>query len=263
MCNPRRVMIHLKRSIEQAWRTTIEETAQRQGQVQELARINADIPLDAEMGDQALLMLERVLQGEFAGFEAWDRADDGTYRRDLGDVVLVYQPGSHQLQIEARLTEMITAEARGSAEASGFTVGEAAVEAVGHYYSDGWGGRTEQRARTEAQDEAQKRLDEAIEALHQQQHVQEIQAAGAAAHAQAEQDAAMQLERTRAEMRLALRERLQMILANAEDRVCRTMNTLVGEAYSQTLIQLVHDNGGRVLSNERTGSVINLELELD
>ena len=33
------------------------------------------------------------------------------------------------------------------------------------------------------------------------------------------------------------------------------MNRLVAESYRQSLIQLVRDNGGRVLSDERTGSV--------
>ncbi len=53
-----------------------------------------------------------------------------------------------------------------------------------------------------------------------------------------------------------------MILADAEDRVYHTMNRLVGEAYRRTLLELVQQNGGRVLANERSGSVYNLELEL-
>jgi hypothetical protein len=126
-------MVHLTRTIEQSWRTHIEQTARVDGQAQELARIAADIPLDAEMGDLALQMLERVLQGEFEGFTAWERDNGGNYCHDLGEVILIYQPGSRQLLIEARLTELISAEARGTAGASGFTVGEVAVEAVGHY----------------------------------------------------------------------------------------------------------------------------------
>jgi flagellar biosynthesis/type III secretory pathway protein FliH len=255
-------MINLTRTIEQSWRTLIEQTARVEGQVQELARISADIPLDAEMGDLALQMLERVLRGEFAGYDAWECDNEGNYRRDLGDVVLVYQPGSHQLLIEARLTELISAEARGTAEANGFTVGEVAVEAVGHYYSDGWGGRTEARARTEAETQAEQKLAEAIEELHRQQHAAELQAAAAQARAQAEQEAAIALGGAREAMRAAMRKRLQVLLANAEDRIYHTMNRLVAEAYRQSLIQVVHENGGRVLTDERTGSVMNLELEI-
>ena len=262
MCNPRRVMINLTQTIEQSWRTLIEQTARVEGQVQELARIAADIPLDAEMGDLALQMLERILQGEFEGFDAWERDNEGNYRRDLDDVVLIYQPGSHQLLIEARLTELISAEARSSIEATGMTVGEVAVEAVGRYYDDGWGRHTEEKARAQAEAEAQQKLFAAIEALHQQQHTDEIQAAEAQARTQADQEAAAALERTRLTMRAALRERLQVVLANAEDRIYHTMNRLVAESYRQSLIQLVRENGGRVLTDERTGSVMNLELEI-
>lgn len=262
MCNPRRVMVHLTRTIEQAWRTNIEQAAKVEGQVQELARMSVDIPLNAEMADVALQMLERILRGECGGLAPWPRDDEGNYRQDLGDVVLVYQPGSRQLLVEARLTELISAQASSTAEAHGFTVGEVAVEAVGHYYNDGWGGRNEARARVEAQQEAEKRLQVAIDALGREQHSAEFQAATQEARMRAEQEANRKLEKRRTEMRMAMRERLQEILANAEGRVYHTINRLVGEAYRQTLIHLVHENGGRVLVDEQTGSVINLELEL-
>ncbi len=262
MCNPRRVMIHLAQAIEEAWRATVEQAATAEGEVGELARITADIPLDAEMGERALHMLERILQGEFEEYEPWERDDEGNYRHDLGEVILVYQPGGHQLVVEAALTETISAEVRASAEASGFTAGEVAVEAIGRYYDDGWGGRTEERAIAEAEAQAERKLQEAIEALHRQQHAAELEQAEAEARAQAEAEAAAELERLRTETRQALRQQLQVILAEAEDRVYHVMNRLVGEAYRRTLIELVQQNGGRVLTDERSGSVINLELEL-
>ncbi len=262
MCHPRRVMIHLAQAIEEAWRTTVEQTATAEGEVQELARLTANIPLDAEMGDRALQMLERILQGEFEEFEAWTRDDEGNYCRDLGQVTLIYRPGTHQLVVEAGLTEQIEAQVQATAKAGGFTVGEVAVEAIGRYYEDGWGGRTEARARQEAQTQAEQKLAEAAEALHRRQHAAEIEAATAQAQAQAETAAAEELARLQTEARQALRQRLQSTLAEAEERVYHTMNRLVGEAYRRTLIQMVQENGGRVLTDERTGSVINLELEL-
>ncbi len=262
MCNPRRVMIHLTEAIEQAWRATVEGAATAEGEVEQLARITADIPLDTEMGDLALEMMERIMQGEFEEFEPWARDEAGHYRRDLGDITLVYEPGSRQLVVEARLAEAITAEARATAEASGFTVGEVAVEAVGRYYDDGWGGRTRERAQAEAETQAERNLGAAIENLHREQHAAELQAAETEAQAEAEAQAQAELERRQAEVRAALRERLQATLAAAEDRVYHTMNRLVGEAYRLSLIQMVQENGGRVLTDERTGSTINLELEL-
>ena len=59
-----------------------------------------------------------------------------------------------------------------------------------------------------------------------------------------------------------MRERLQVTLADAGERIYHTMNRLVAEAYRQSLIQLVRENGGRVLTDEHSGSVMNLELEI-
>jgi hypothetical protein len=255
-------MIHLSKAIEEAWRTTVEQVAQAEGEVQELARITADIPLDEEMGDQALTMMERIMQGEFEDYEPWERDDAGNYRRQLKDVVLVYSPGSRQLIVEASLTEQINTEVLATAEAGGFSVGEVAVEAVGRYYDDGWGGRTEEHARQEAQKNAERKLRDAIDSLHREQHAQEIDAATSKAHADATRQANEKLHELRLQTRDSLRQRLQVILADAEDSVYHTMNRLVGESYRRTLIDIVRKNGGRVLSDERTGSVYNLELEL-
>ena len=262
MCNPRRVMVHLTETIEAAWRETVTRNAQATGQVQELARLTADIPLDAEMGDLALAMMERLMRGEYEGYDAWEEDAEGNFRRQLDQVTLVYTPGSHQLVIESRLTELITAEAEAAADAAGFTVGEVAVEAVGRYYEDGWGGRTEERARREAQTEADRRLAEARDALHREQHAGELAAAAAQAEAEAATRAAAALDAARAETRAALRQQLQVVMAEAQEQVYLTMNRLVGEAYRLSLIEMALQNGGRVVSDERNGAVINLELEL-
>lgn len=262
MCNPRRVMIHLDRCIEEAWRQTVEQAATVTGEVAELARLGAQVPLDEEMGDAALLMLERVLRGEFEGFDAWERDDSGRYRRDLGEVMMTYDPATHQLGIEAQLTESVTAEARAAAEASGITIGQVAVEAMGHYYDDGWGGSTRQHALEAAQRDAEQRMREAIESLGREQHRAELEEARQRASAEAERLALEELARRQEALRAALREQLQVIMARAQQRVYHVMNRAVGEAYRRTLIQLVLDNGGRILADEQTGSVINLELEL-
>ncbi len=262
MCNPRRVMVHLTETIEEAWRTTVTQIAQAEGEVQELARLTADISLDAEMGDAALAMVTRLMAGEFEEYDAWAQDENGDFRRELDQVTLVYTPGSGQLIVEARLTELITAEAEAAASAAGFTVGDVAVEAIGRYYDDGWGGRTEERARREAQAQAEQNLAAATAALHQEQHAEELTAAETQARSEAEAAAGAELDRIRAETRAALRQRLQVILADAQDEVYLTMNRLVGEAYRRSLIELALQSGGRVVSDERSGSVINLELEL-
>ena len=262
MCNPRRVMIHLDRCIEEAWRQSVEQAATVTGEVAELARLSAQVPLDEEMGDAALLMLERVLAGEFEGFDAWERDDAGRYCRGMGEVTMTYDPASHELGIEAQLTESVTAEARAVAEASGITIGQVAVEAMGHYYDDGWGGNSRRRALEAARLDAERRLREAVERLGREQHVAELEEARERAGAEAQRLAREELARRQEPLRAALREQLQVTMAEAQERVYHVMNRVVGEAYRRTLIQLVLDNGGRILADEQTGSIINLELEL-
>jgi hypothetical protein len=64
-------MVHLTQSIEESWRRSVEQTAELQENICETGRLQADIQLDKEMGQQALVMLERVLSGEFDSVPAW------------------------------------------------------------------------------------------------------------------------------------------------------------------------------------------------
>lgn len=261
MCNPRRVTIRLQRAVEEAWQTTVEQAASASSEVCETAQVDVDIPLDNELGGRALCTLDRLIRGEIEGFDPWTLLDDGSLRRDLDNVSLIYHPGSHRIMVEARLSEVVSAEVKATAEASGFTVGEVAEEAVGHYYHDGWGGRTEDHARQYAEQRVEQKLQDAIDALHLDQHADAIKAAEEEARENAEQEAAAQLEEGRQRVRQALRDSLQVTLQRAEDQVRSTLSQLVGEAYRYTLLELVQEHGGSVLQDRKSGSMIELDLE--
>ena len=256
-------MIHLAKSIEQSWRHTVEQAASASDTITEIERIHADIRLDCEMGDMALDMLERVMAGEFGNDDPWSIDAAGCYQKELDGVVLVYNPQTHQLMIETQLTESLSTEATASAEACGFTIGEVAVEAISQYYEDGWGGRTKDVALLEAQKKAEEQLSQAIDALHKQQNPDAFHKANVQASQNAQQLANEKLEALKINARIALRNRLQVILASAEERVNHVINRAVGEAYRQTLRKIVLDSGGKVLMDEKTGSIINMELVLN
>jgi hypothetical protein len=261
MCNPRRVAINVNRSINGAWRDTVQQCARATDQVTEVARIETRIQLDDELAGPALATFERVLAGEFGGGEAWERA--GTeLRTALAGVTLVYDTVRHTLTVETALTESVSAEATAAAEVSGVAVGEVAVEAVGRYYDDGWGGRTEQHALEDARLDAERRLAEAIDRLRREQNAEAFQSAESQARREAEEQLRARMEQLRADARAAIRQRLQLTLAQAQERVHRLIARAIGEAYRQTLLQMVRDNGGRVITDEQTGSIINMELEL-
>ena len=263
MCNPRKVKIHLSKSIEQSWRQSIEQAVSVSDEITELGTINADIRLDIEMGDAALEMLESVMAGEFNYEDPWETDSSGCFIKNLGDVMVIYDPGTHCLNVQAQLTEALSAEAIATAEVCGFTVGEVAVEAIGQYYDDGWGGRTQDVALEKAHEKAEKELELAIEALHRQQNPEQFEQAETDASDTARKNAEIKLEEMKENARIALRERLKTILYGAEQRVHHIVNRAVGEAYRQTLRKVVLESGGKVLIDEKTGSIINMELELN
>lgn len=262
MCNPRRVNIQLSRSVEEAWRQTVERTANVRGEVSEMASIPIAIHLDDEMGELALQMLSRVIAEGFSGFPEWQQDDDGNYYHELDGVTLVFNPQTYQITMNALLSEEILGEARAAATASGVTVGDLTVEAIGRYYDDNWGGRTEEHAKQEAGRDAEMRMRQAILNLEKEQHAEKLKAAEDEAQEKAEIAARESLEQSQEEVREVIRVRLQSILAEAQEAAFFVMNRAIGEAYRQTLQQLVLENGGNILLDEETGSMIRMEIEL-
>ena len=261
MCNPRRVVINVNRSVHGAWQDTVQQCAAAADEITEIARIETNIQLDDELAGPALAMLERVLAGEFEGFEAWQRSG-AQLRHEVSGVTLIYDTERHTLCVETALTESISAEETALAEVSGVAVGQVAVEAVGRYYEDGWGGCTEERALQQAQADAERKVVEAVDQLRRQQNAETFARAEQEARQTAEEQLAVRMKELREATRAAIRERLQLTMAQAQDRVHRLISAAIGEAYRQTLLQIVRDNGGRVLADEPTGQVINMELEL-
>jgi len=262
MCNPRKVMIYLSRRIEEAWRQSVEQTEQCQADICETGRLNANIMLNEEMGQQSLVMLERVLSGEFEDVPAWERDESGNYIRNLDDAVIRYSPENSNLQIEARLLEKISASANAIQDLCGFTAGEVAAEVVTHYYDDGWGGRTKENVEKEAKIEAERRLDKAIDRLHREQNKEAFFEAEKKAKDEAGKKAKQKLTELANETRKSMQEHLKNVLHNAVSSARYEMNIAIGEAYRQTFLEVVRQNNGSVISDVKTGRVMQLEFEI-
>ena len=262
MCNPRKVMIHVAQSIEEAWKKTIRESAVVSAEIDQLASITANIELDQEMGVAALEMLEKVLAGEFPDHTAWSRNREGDFIKELEDITLRYQPRKRQLTMTAHLSAMASAEASAASEICGTTIGEIAFDAVGHYYEDGWKERTEEKALEEVQQQIEVRLAQALYKLNQEQQQQTVTLKCDELQQEAQEKALLKLETSKLEVRVALRQQLQSQLANRRQEAFYIINQAVGEAYRQTLCKLVIDNGGRIISDRQSGSIIDLELEI-
>ncbi len=265
MCNPRKVMIHVNETIEAAWRQTLTETAAATELLSEKAEVSCAIDLAAEMGDAALDMLGRVIAGEFPGFSAWEKDGAGNFYRDLEAVRLIYESDRKQFVLQARLSEMISVKAEAAAEVCQETIGTIAFAAIGHFYEDGWKGRTEENALKEAQAQVEIRLERALEELkkerRRQENAEELQLRIALGEA-ARRRARLELEEKKHNLRFQLRQQLQAELALQQQNAFYEINRAVGETYRQTLCRLVLANGGRIIKDQQTGSVIELELEL-
>ena len=255
-------MIHLKKCIEESWHQTIEQSAEISDEVAATGQIQTEIMLDQEMGDVALAMFESVMQGKFDGFEPWIQSDKGHYHYDLDDVTLTYIPDTHQLTVSTQISQMVSASAKGVSEATGVTVGQIEAKSVADYYDDGWGGHTESHAREIAQKEAERQLQENIQQLHQKQHQQEIANATKEAKQNAMDNAKIELTKVQDNVRSSLHEQIQTRLSQSKDQVFHVMNRMIGEAYRQTLMKIAHMNGGQILKNEKSGSIIQMELEI-
>jgi len=255
-------MIHVAQSIEEAWKKTICESAVVGAEIGQLASITANIELDQEMGVAALEILEKVLAGEFPDHAAWSRNSEGEFVKELGDITLCYQPRTRQLTMTAHLSAMASAEATAASEVCGVTIGEIAFNAVGHYYEDGWKERTEEKALAEVHQQIEVRLARALYELNQEQQHESVTLKRDELKQEAREKALAKLEISKLEVRAALRQQLQAQLASRRQEAFYTINQAVGEAYRQTLCKLVIDNGGRIISDRQSGSIIDLELEI-
>ena len=265
MCNPRKVMIHVNKTIEAAWRQMLTEEATAAELLTEQAEISCAIDLAAEMGDAALDMLVKVLAGEFPGFSAWKKDGDGNFYRTLDGITLIYEPCRRQFVMRACLSEMISVKAQAAAEVCQETTGSIAFSAVGHFYDDGWKGLTEKRALQEAQLQSELRIEHALEELKKERRQQESKSESQLRtdlEKEAQVKVKLQLEEKRHNLSLQLRNQLQAQLALQQQNAFYEINRAVGETYRQTLCHLVLANGGRVINDQQTGSVIELELEL-
>ena len=165
--------------------------------------------------------------------------------------------------LRARLEEMLSAEAAAAAEICRVTTGTIAFEAVGHYYDDGWKGRTEERALKEAEEQVEIRFERALEELKKAQPESAAEnELRLSLTAEAQAAVTKDMAEKRAALRLELRHKLQVQLARQQQNAFHEINRVVGETYRQTLRRLVLENGGRVISDRKSGSVIELELEL-
>jgi hypothetical protein len=201
MCNPRRVEITATRDIAELWQREIRRVVELSGEVTGEARVQQRY--EASLGRPVLLLLERALR---AGLAGWN-ADGECFRHEIEGGYVRYCPEHATLEIVAQASVVVSAQGEASETLEGRVEGSISASGTGNYYDDGYGGRTEEVARHEAEQRAHEHLDaaarervaadaDAAEATHD-----------AAVSAQAQARAQAQFERQRDERRRELEAR--------------------------------------------------------
>jgi hypothetical protein len=255
MCNPRRVVIKLAQAVREQWQRKVSALVEERTEIEAQATIETQVDLAAELGAVALDELRALLAEGYAGW----RADGPAFTLALDHgIVLRYSPGDGRLQIQARLHETIAAAASASQEASGTVEGVVEVEGVGRYYDDGWGGRTAEHARRDAERNAQDQMAAAQARLRAQQQRDALAAAHQQASEQARAAAQARLHDEAERRRAVLEEQLERRLRDSEDQVQAALGALLGQTYRRALIRLVQESNGQIIQDQQHGAVIEL-----
>jgi hypothetical protein len=259
MCNPRRVLVRLAQEVREEWSRTVDAQVTERTEIAAQATLETQVDLAAELGEIALHELRALLTEGFGGWQA--DGDAFTLALEHG-ITLRYTPETGQLQVVARLSETVEAAATASGSASGVVTGNVEVEGVGRYYDDGWGGRTADTARRDAERDAQRRIAAAQNQLTEEQQRAALEAARQQAEAEARTEAQTRL-REEAERRQAiLHDQLETLLHESEEQVQTAIGVLLGQTYRRALVRLVQENGGEVVRDEEAGAVIELEMRI-
>jgi hypothetical protein len=255
MCNPRRVIIKLAQAVSEEWSRTVDAHAAEQTEIEARAMLETQVNLAEELGDIALQELRALLAD---GYSEWCPDGNAFALAMENGITLRYTPEKGILQVMASLNETVETAASASSSASGTVEGSIEVEGIGRYYSDGWGGHTEEWARERAQQDAHNRLSEAQYLLREEQQRAALEAAHRVAQDQARTEAQHRL-REEAERRQALlQEEVETLLRDSEEQVQAAIGGLLGQTYRRALIRLVQEGGGQIVQDDEQEAVIEL-----
>jgi hypothetical protein len=239
MCNPRQVRVRATHRLAEAWQDEIRRQVTVSGEARGRASLRE--PLDASLGAPVLAALEQVM----ADSPDWEEVDGG-FRRRLDGGYVQYHADTRELEIVAEVAEAIQAAGVAGRTIDGILDEEVEIEGVGRYYDDGWGGRTEARARREAEadlDEA--RLRAGVERR-------------AAARDAATREHAAELDAgARADAMAAA------VLASIGVQGRAFLNQALAQAYRDAILAFARSRRAEGIRMSESGGVLDIEFEME
>jgi hypothetical protein len=254
MCNPRRIRISATRRIREAWEREVSRVCELSEIVAGEARVRD--AMAATVGRPALRALERFLADDCSGWETVE----GGYRRNVEGGYARYCTDTHELEIVAVLQEEVRVAAEHREVLTGEIDAELEAEGEGRYYSDGWGGRTKERAEVEAQEDGQRRLDEAAAKSQREAAEKAEEGAADAVEAQARRQAEEKLEATRQRRREELAEQARQHLEAVGTRARQVFNQALSQAYRDAILAYARAHGADNIQCTEDDNVVELEF---
>jgi len=256
MCNPRRVRVTATREIAEEWRRSVERSVSLGGWARGEARVRRPL---GQMGAPVLAALQMLLD---RGAEGWNETERG-FRLEIEGGYLIYDIDAQELEIVAVLEDEVQATGSAGTELRGQVRERLETEQEGRYWDDGYGGRTEEVARREAEQAAQRELDRST-AQHLADAADQAEAAEAerlqtAAREDAERQLAVQQAARDAELAEAARARLDAVGL----RALRAFNGLLAEAYRDAILAYARSRGADGIRCDDNNGTLEIEFRID
>lgn len=259
MCNPRRVEVTATRQVRESWEREVRRVAQASADLAGEARIRQT--LDDSVGGPALMALQTLLAN---GFEDWAEQPDGSFRHNVDGGYVLYHPDDRALEIIAAVSQNITETGEASERLSGEIAEQLEARADGSYYDDGYNGRTEQRARQEAQHAAEQALDETIRQRRNSAEQAAEQQRDAALRTQAEEVAQRRIAERGATLQPELNRRARERLEEVGIRARQGFHRLLAHAYRDALTGMARRRGvaNQGINTRETDEYLEIEFHL-
>lgn len=257
MCNPRRIRVRATRELAEAWEQEVRRQATRSGSVSGEARVRES--LADSVGGPTLAALTDVISQA----EGWVQTPEGAFRHELDGGHIVFDPGSRELEIVAAVSGDVSVTAEASATFTTELSGTVDVQGEGVYYDDGWGGRTRESARREAE----RNRDLAMERELRERRSRAERDAETSAGASVERRAA---ERAEAAFGTAATARAEELRREAERRLLAVgvegralFNAALADAYRDAFLAYARRRGASNVSQSEHDGVLDIEFELE
>lgn len=257
MCNPRRIRVRATAELAEAWEQEVRRQATRSGRAAGEARVRE--PLAESVGGPTLTALTAVL----ARLDGWVEFPDGTFRHELDGGMITFDPQTRELEIVATVTAEVSVTEEAATTVTAEVSDTVEAEGEGVYYDDGWGGRTEDTARRDAEQNLRESMTEALRTRRRRAEDEADAAAGDEVEREAAQRAATAFAAASAARAAELRREAAQRLMTVGVEGRALFHTALAEAYRDAILAYARSRRASNLRHSEQDGVLDIEFELE